>query len=60
MQVVAGAAEPAKAGGVSVRLDMGTLPAQVEAVHAKLKQLAGRGRLHHTPAGAAVRVGRPG
>ncbi|MFF3469068.1 hypothetical protein [Streptomyces sp. NPDC002619] len=51
MQVVARAAEPVKAGEVSVALGKGTLPGQVEAVRAKLKRLAERGWLHRTPAG---------
>ncbi|MEN1882330.1 hypothetical protein [Streptomyces mirabilis] len=44
MQVVARAAEPVKAGEVSVALGKGTLPGQVEAVRAKLKRLAERGQ----------------
>ncbi|MFB7457033.1 hypothetical protein [Streptomyces sp. NPDC056188] len=51
MRVVAGAAEPVKAGQVSDALGRGTLPGQVEAVRAKLKRLAERGWLHRTPAG---------
>ncbi|MDJ0347363.1 hypothetical protein QMK19_39825 [Streptomyces sp. H10-C2] len=51
LRVVAAAAEPVKAGQVSVQLGKGTLPGQVEAVRAKLKRLAERGWLHRTPAG---------
>ncbi|MFJ8313389.1 MULTISPECIES: hypothetical protein [unclassified Streptomyces] len=51
MRLVASATEPVKAADVSVKLGRGTLPAQVEAVRAKLKRLAERGWLHRTPAG---------
>ncbi|MEU2674899.1 hypothetical protein ABZ622_39995 [Streptomyces sp. NPDC007164] len=51
MKVIAGTAGPAQAGQVSEALGRGTLPAQVEAVRAKLKRLAERGWLHRTPGG---------
>ncbi|PZH09239.1 hypothetical protein C1I97_15080 [Streptomyces sp. NTH33] len=59
MRVVAGAAEPAQAGQVSEALGRGTLPAQVEAVRAKLKRLAERGWLHHTPGGRFTTLDGP-
>lgn len=58
MRLVAGATEPVKAADVSVKLGNGILPAQVEAVRAKLKRLAERGWLHRTPAGRYA--SRPG
>ncbi|WP_405592301.1 hypothetical protein [Streptomyces sp. NBC_01092] len=51
IRVVTEAVKPVKAGQVSVKLSLGTLPGQVEAVRAKLKRLAERGWLHRTPAG---------
>ncbi|KUL35641.1 hypothetical protein [Streptomyces regalis] len=49
MRLVAESAGPAQAGQVSEALGRGTLPAQVEAVRAKLKRLAERGWLYRTP-----------
>ncbi|MGP4084428.1 hypothetical protein [Streptomyces sp. KR55] len=52
LHVVAGASEgPVMTRDVCEKLGIGVLPAQTEAMRAKLKRLADRGWLHRTPSG---------
>ncbi|AKA06724.1 hypothetical protein SAZ_33190 [Streptomyces noursei ZPM] len=57
MKVVTDVAGPAQAGQVSEALGKGTLPGQVEEFRAKLKRLAERGWLHHSPGGRFTTLG---
>ncbi|TKA06561.1 hypothetical protein [Actinacidiphila oryziradicis] len=53
MEIVTATAEPLPAKDVSMKLDRGTGPGQVEPVRDKLRRLADRGWLHRIPPDAS-------